>query len=60
MRSMAALALITVGFASLAQAQTAIGQTPAQPQTTITAGPDGSFSDECGFRYNIRGDRIDA
>ena len=33
---------------------------PTQAQAPVTTGPDGTFKDECGFRYNNRGDRIDA
>jgi len=63
MRSMAVLVLMALGFASMAQAQIATVQAPMQPeqaQATVPAQPEGNFRDECGFRYNSRGDRIDA
>jgi hypothetical protein len=55
-----------MGVASVVEAQTATSQSPAgqktkaQVQAPVRTGPDGSFKDECGFRYNSRGDRIDA
>ena len=54
--------VVAIGLSATAQAQTATGQVmqPEQAQATVPIGPDGSFRDECGFRYNSRGDRIDA
>jgi opacity protein-like surface antigen len=70
MKAMSALVLLAVlGVASAVQAQTGTGQYPAgqnqyptnQAQASgVQTAPDGSFTDECGFRYNSRGDRIDA
>jgi hypothetical protein len=68
MKAMSVLALAAMGVAGAVQAQTATGQypagqttnEPAQAQAPIRTAPDGSFRDECGFRYNSRGDRIDA
>jgi hypothetical protein len=57
MKAMSVLVLAAMGVAGVVQAQTGPGQQPAGQTRT---GPDGSFSDECGFRYNSRGDRIDA
>ena len=57
------LALAVVGVAGVAEAQTGTGVTmtqPSQAQSPVPTAPDGSFKDECGFRYNGRGDRIDA
>ena len=33
---------------------------PMQSQAMTPTGPDGTFKDEYGFRYNSRGDRVDA
>jgi hypothetical protein len=33
---------------------------PAPSQAMAPTGPDGTFKDEYGFRYNSRGDRVDA
>jgi hypothetical protein len=66
MKAMSVLALAAMGVASVVEAQTATSQSPAgqktkaQVQAPVPTGPDGSFKDECGFRYNSRGDRIDA
>jgi hypothetical protein len=71
MKAMSVLALAAIGLAGGVQAQTAgsstaIGQAPApqmtsQPQqAAVPMRADGTFTDECGFRYNSRGDRIDA
>jgi hypothetical protein len=67
MKAMSVLALAAMGVAGAVQAQTPPGQHPSgqtnqpnQGQSPIRTGPDGSFTDECGFRYNSRGDRIDA
>ena len=70
MKAMSVLVLAgALGVASMVQAQTGTGQYPADQnqystnQATVPGvriAPDGSFRDECGFRYNSRGDRIDA
>jgi hypothetical protein len=75
MKAMSVLALAAMGVAGVlaagaAEAQT-MGTTPgagqgtyqpsqAQAPSSVRFAPDGSFRDECGFRYNSRGDRIDA
>ena len=43
-----------------AQTGTAPANQPSQAQVQAPAVAGGSFVDECGFRYNSRGDRIDA
>jgi hypothetical protein len=63
MKAMSVLALAAIGVAGAVEAQTT-GQYPARqmpnpPSQALTKAPDGSFRDECGFRYNSRGDRID-
>jgi hypothetical protein len=66
MKAMSVLALAAMGVAGVDEAQTT-GQYPAgqmqnppsQMLTPVPTAPDGSFKDECGFRYNSRGDRID-
>jgi hypothetical protein len=63
MKAMSVLALAAVGVAGAVAAQTT-GQYPAEkiqnpPSQSLTTAADGSFRDECGFRYNNRGDRID-
>ena len=64
MKALSVLALAALSVAGVAQAQTGSGQMtnqPIQAQAPMPrAAPDGSFTDECGFRYNSRGDRIDA
>jgi hypothetical protein len=65
MKALSVLTLAALSVAGVAQAQTGSGQQmtnqPIQAQASMpTAAPDGSFTDECGFRYNSRGDRIDA
>ena len=55
MKAMSALALAAVGLAGVVAAQTT-GQHPAEKMQNP---PSQSFRDECGFRYNNRGDRID-
>jgi len=65
MKALSVLALAALSVAGVAQAQTGSGQQmtnqPTQAQASMPrAAPDGSFTDECGFRYNSRGDRIDA
>ena len=73
MKAMSVLALAAMAVAGVAQAQTmsissVTGQPPAeqmtnqpaQAQAMVPVGPGGTFKDECGFRYNSRGDRIDA
>src|SRR5262245_11623684 len=71
MKVMAVVALAAMGvagalFAGAAEAQTmGTGQGTYQPSEaqappSVRYAPDGSFRDECGFRYNSRGDRIDA
>ena len=62
MRSIAVLVLMAIGLTGNAQAQTATVEAPMEPQQAqgaVPAQPDGSFRDECGFRYNSRGDQID-
>ena len=73
MKAMSVLALAAMTVVGVAQAQTTsissvTGQPPtermtiqpAQAQAMDAVGPGGTFKDECGFRYNSRGDRIDA
>jgi hypothetical protein len=63
MKAMSVLVLAALGVASVVEAQTGTGQMPSQPpqtQAPVSTTPDGPFTDECGFRYNSRGDRIDA
>src|SRR5215813_2728337 len=65
MKALSVLVLAALSVAGVAQAQTGTGQQitnqPTQAQAPMPrAAPDGSFTDECGFRYNSRGDRIDA
>jgi hypothetical protein len=63
MRAMSVLALAALSVAGMAEAQTGTEQMtnqPSQAQSPVRTAPDGSFKDECGFRYNNRGDRIDA
>lgn len=65
MKAVSVLALAAAGVASPVEAQTSPnGQVPNAPsqaqQMPVRTAPDGSFRDECGFRYNSRGDRIDA
>ena len=66
MKAMSVLALAAVAVAGAAQAQTTsvsserMTNPPAQAQAMDTVGPGGTFTDECGFRDNSRGDRIDA
>jgi len=63
MRAMSVLALAALSVAGMAEAQTGTEQMtnqPSQAQSPVRTAPDGSFKDECGFRYNTRGDRIDA
>ena len=65
MKALSVFVLAALSVASVAQAQTGSGQQmPNQPTQAQAAmprvAPDGSFTDECGFRYNSRGDRIDA
>ena len=66
MKAMSVLALVGVGVAGVVEAQTTgpypTGQmqnAPSQALTPVPLAADGSFRDECGFRYNSRGDRID-
>jgi hypothetical protein len=65
MKALSVLALAALSVAGAAQAQTGSGQQmmnqPIQAQAPMPrAAPDDSFTNECGFRYNSRGDRIDA
>jgi hypothetical protein len=67
MKAVSVLALATMGVAGAVEAQTSGQYTggqmqnpPSQAQMPVRTAPDGSFRDECGFRYNSRGDRIDA
>jgi len=68
MKVVSVLALAAMGAAGVVEAQTSDQytggqmQNPPSPQaqTPVRTAPDGSFRDECGFRYNSRGDRIDA
>ena len=65
MKALSVFVLAALSVAGVAQAQTGSGQQmtnqPTQAQAPMPrAAPDGSFTDECGFRYNSRGDRIDA
>jgi hypothetical protein len=66
MKALSVLVLAALGVAGVAHAQTGSGQmTTSQPyqaqvQTPVATSADGSFTDECGIRYNSRGDRIDA
>jgi hypothetical protein len=57
-----AIVLAVLGVAGVSKAQTGAGQItqPSQTQAQIPTAADGSFTDECDFRYNSRGDRIDA
>jgi hypothetical protein len=67
MKAVSVLALAAMGVAGAVEAQTSgqyqsgqMQNPPFQAQTPVPTAPDGSFRDECGFRYNGRGDRIDA
>ena len=67
MKAVSVLALAAMGVAGVVEAQTSdqyggrqMQNPPSQAQTPVPTAPDGSFRDECGFRYNSRGDRIDA
>ena len=66
MKALSVLALAGMGFAGVVEAQTTgqypakqIQNPPSQALPPMPTSSDGSFSDECGFRYNSRGDRID-
>ena len=59
MKEMSVLALAAMSVAGVVEAQTSsqyrAGQMqnpPSQAQTSVSTAPDGSFRDECGFRYN--------
>jgi hypothetical protein len=67
MKTVTWLALAAMAVGGVAEAQTAgqhrAGQMqnpPSQAQSQVPTVQDGSFRDECGFRYNSRGDRINA
>ena len=67
MKAVSVLALAAACVASPVEAQTSsqypggqMPNPPAQAQTMVRTAEDGPFRDECGFRYNSRGDRIDA
>ena len=57
-----ALLLAALGVGGVSEAQTGTSQItqPSQTQVPVPTAADGSFTDECGIRYNSRGDRIDA
>jgi hypothetical protein len=67
MKAVSVLALAAMGVAGVVEAQISgqyrggqMQNPPSQTQTPVPTAPDASFRDECGFRYNSRGDRIDA